>query len=81
MAEAARTRPIVRLLGGLLGAILLGAAAFAGGFWGPLVLAPDANQGPLLGFFVTGPAGFVVGAVLGAGYGPTLWQKARDRWG
>lgn len=81
MAEALRARPLVRLLGALLGAILIGAAAFAAGFWGPLVFTPEANQGPLLGFFVTGPAGFVAGGLLGAAYGPALWEKARGRWG
>jgi uncharacterized membrane protein len=28
--------------------------------------APGANQGPMLGIFITGPAGVVIGAVLGA---------------
>lgn len=43
-------------LGGLIG--------FALGFFGPMWLAPDANQGPLLGFF-TGSAGFFLGALVG----------------
>jgi hypothetical protein len=38
---------------------------FAAGFIGPLVIWPDANLGPLLGILVTGPVGFVLGA-LGA---------------
>jgi hypothetical protein len=42
-------------------AFILGAIAFAVGFFGPLVWAPDANQGPLLGIFITGPLGFVFG--------------------
>ena len=42
-------------------AVILGAIAFAVGFFGPLVWAPDANQGPLLGIFITGPLGFVFG--------------------
>ena len=42
-------------------AVILGAIAFAVGFFGPLVWAPDANQGPLLGIFITGPFGFVFG--------------------
>jgi energy-converting hydrogenase Eha subunit B len=36
-----------------------------GGFFGPLVLAPEANQGPLLGIFITGPLGFILGGVIG----------------
>lgn len=27
------------------------------GFVGPLIFTPDANQGPLLGIFITGPIG------------------------
>jgi hypothetical protein len=34
-----------------------------GGFLGPMILAPEANQGPLLGIFITGPLGLVVGAI------------------
>jgi hypothetical protein len=48
-----------------LGAAILGGAGFAIGFFGPMVWAPDANQGPLLGIFITGPAGFVLGALAG----------------
>lgn len=47
------------------GAIILGAIGFAGGFFGPLLFAPEANQGPLLGIFITGPFGFILGAILG----------------
>ena len=48
-----------------LGAAILGGAGFGIGFFGPMVWAPEANQGPLLGIFVTGPAGFVLGALAG----------------
>ena len=54
----------------LLGAVLLGAVGFNAGFFGPLILT-DANQGPLLGLFITGPLGFMVGAIAGAVY----WVK------
>jgi hypothetical protein len=47
-------------------ALFIGAIAFAAGFFGPIVLTPDANQGPLLGIFITGPLGLLVGAVWGA---------------
>lgn len=40
-------------------------AGFVAGFIGPLILAPQANQGPLLGLFITAPLGGLVGA-LGA---------------
>lgn len=46
-------------------ATILGLVGFGCGFIGPMVLAPDANQGPMLGIFITGPGGVVLGAVLG----------------
>lgn len=45
---------------------LLGLIGFAGGFFGPMIFAPDANQGPMLGIFFTGPAGLVLGLLIGA---------------
>ncbi len=36
------------------------------GFFGPILLNPDANQGPLLGLFITGPGGAIGGLILGA---------------
>jgi len=55
-----------RLKWALLGGIILGGIGFIIGFFGPLLWAPDSNQGPLPGIFVTGPIGFVIGAVGGA---------------
>jgi hypothetical protein len=46
-------------------ALVLGAVGFACGFVGPIALSPDANQGPLLGIFISGPAGALLGAILG----------------
>jgi hypothetical protein len=45
--------------------MILGIIGFVGGFVGPLIFTPDANQGPLLGIFITGPLGFVVGLIVG----------------
>jgi uncharacterized membrane protein YeaQ/YmgE (transglycosylase-associated protein family) len=45
--------------------IVLGIAGFLSGFMGPMILAPDANQGPLLGILITGPTGALLGSVLG----------------
>jgi len=50
------------------GAITIGSIAFVAGFFGPILLTPDANQGPLLGLFITGPLGLVIGAIAGAGW-------------
>jgi hypothetical protein len=45
---------------------VLGIVGFLSGFVGPMVLAPGANQGPLLGILLTGPGGALLGAILGA---------------
>lgn len=43
----------------------VGGVCFALGFFGPMLLAPSANQGPLLGIFITGPLGLLLGLVIG----------------
>jgi hypothetical protein len=45
--------------------VALGAVGFGAGFFGPIALNPDANQGPLVGIFLTGPGGCALGLVLG----------------
>ncbi len=42
-----------------------GAVGFVAGFLGPVLLNPEANTGPMLGIFVTGPGGAILGAILG----------------
>ena len=59
-------RVLAVLKSAVQGGCLLGAIGFAGGFFGPLIVAPEANQGPLLGIFITGPLGFLAGLVGGA---------------
>ncbi|HZZ28406.1 MAG TPA: hypothetical protein VFE46_10430 [Pirellulales bacterium] len=51
-----------------IGGIILGSISFAAGFFGPIIFMPESNQGPLLGIFITGPFGFLVGCILGAVY-------------
>jgi len=58
--------PLARML---YGALLLGGIGFIGGFFGPMIFTPSANQGPLLGLFFTGPLGFLLGAI-----GGLLWR-------
>ena len=53
----------------------LGAIGFAGGFFGPMLFAPDANQGPMLGLFITGPLGFLCGAAIGTAQ--VMWRAFR----
>ena len=48
------------------GGCTLGIVGFLLGFVGPIILTPEANQGPMLGIFITGPGGFVLGLVGGA---------------
>lgn len=65
--------PMVRVLGTTLWwGLVAGVIAFGLGYFGPLVLAPGANQGPLLALF-TGPLGFVIGAAAG------FFRSARPR--
>jgi len=54
--KLARTLQIGAVVGGI---------AFVAGFFGPLLFSPGSNQGPLLGIFITGPAGFVLGCIGG----------------
>lgn len=51
------------------GALTVGAIGFVFGFFGPMIWAPGANQGPLLGIFYTGPLGFLLGGIGGFLYG------------
>jgi len=44
--------------------IILGAAGFAAGFVGPMIFVPEANQGPLVGIFISGPAGVALGFIF-----------------
>ena len=46
-------------------ALIVGAIGFVAGYVGPMVVTPEANQGPLLGIFITGPGGVVLGALIG----------------
>ena len=49
---------------GLKWILILGAAAFAAGFIGPMIFVPDANQGPMVGIFISAPAGILLGLLL-----------------
>lgn len=46
-------------------AFVIGVVCFSAGFLGPIIFAPDANQGPLLGILITGPLGFLGGIGVG----------------
>jgi hypothetical protein len=59
------------------GALVTGGIGFSAGFFGPIIFNPSANQGPLLGIFITGPLGFLLGGIGGFVY----WLvKKRKTW-
>jgi hypothetical protein len=47
---------------------MLGSIGFCAGFFVPMIVTPEANQGPLLGIFITGPLGFLLGGIGGFAY-------------
>jgi hypothetical protein len=49
--------------------VQFGLIGFIPGFFGPMLFAPGANQGPLLGILITGPIGMVIGLGIG------LWRE------
>jgi hypothetical protein len=51
--------------------VIVSAVTFTPGFVGPIIFTPEANQGPLLGIFITGPIGFWLG--IGGG----IWREVR----
>lgn len=53
----------------LIGGLIVGGIAFFGGVVGPLLFMRESNVGPIIGFIIAGPIGFLVGNVLGAIYG------------
>src|SRR6188508_370092 len=58
-------------------ALVVGAIGFIGGFFGPMIIVPGANQGPLLGILITGPLGVLIGAIGGLVH----WLVQRKRSG
>jgi hypothetical protein len=58
MFKAAKPVPILLWIFGV------GFAGFMAGFVGPLILNTGANQGPLVGIFISGPASFALGLIL-----------------
>lgn len=61
----------------VLGGLIVGSISFAAGFFGPILLQPDSPQGPMLGIFFTGPAGFIVGLIGGAITGFVKSRRAK----
>jgi hypothetical protein len=55
-----------------------GGVGLVGGFFGPMIICPGLDQGPLLGIFITGPLGFIFGGVAGLIFS-ALSNKSRQR--
>lgn len=70
-----RRRPVARVLvTGVFFGLVLGVL----GFLGPIVFMPEANQGPLLGIFVTGPFGLVNGLLVGTAWVALIPSQPAD---
>jgi len=65
-----------------VGGLLMGITGFVIGFFGPIRFQPWANQGPMLGIFVTGPGGVVLGLIIGSviGFSNPEWSTRRRFW-
>ena len=61
-------------------AVLLGGTGFVAGYVFPVLRMPYANQGPLMGFLLTGPAGFCAGLILGLLGKGFRWGPAAAAW-
>jgi hypothetical protein len=73
------TRPPERTRGVLAWALVFGAVGFGCGFFGPIALNPSANQGPLMGIFITGPGGVVLGLLLATLLSARRFTPVRER--
>jgi hypothetical protein len=62
---------------GCVGAILLGIFGFISGFIMPIIFMPTSNQGPLIGIFITGPGGVLLGWIIGFLYGFIKSNKSK----
>ena len=59
------------------GAVTFGSLGLIAGFFGPVFLAPQFNQGPLVGLSVAGPLGFLAGGAIAA----FKWKWQHRRYG
>ncbi|MBX3617739.1 multidrug ABC transporter permease [Nitrosomonas sp.] len=71
--SAKKTNVWVAVIGG---ALILGGLFFTLGFLGPMVIAKDTSQGPMIGIFIAAPLGVILGAI--GGYMYASKQNASD---
>jgi len=50
------------------GALILGGLFFTLGFLGPMIIAKDTSQGPMIGIFIAAPLGVILGGIGGYVY-------------
>jgi drug/metabolite transporter (DMT)-like permease len=67
-----------RMMYAFAGALIVGGIGFSVGFFGSIIFSPASNQGPLLGIFITGPLGFVLGAIIGTIVGCIRTRKIQN---
>jgi len=58
---------------------VLGGVGFAAGFFGPMLLAPEANQGPMVGIFISGPGGALLGFIFYGVSRALKWSRQTQR--
>ncbi len=75
--DALRFMPPGLISGKYSTSTFFGGIGFSAGFFGPIIFTPQANQGPLLGIFITGPLGFVLGGIAGFLYWSIRSRKAQ----
>ena len=66
----------------LAGAAMMGVTGFLIGFFGPMQFQQWANQGPMVGIFVTGPLGILAGGLIGGALKirKSDWNARRLLW-
>ena len=61
-----------------VGALVGGAIGFSAGWYGPMIFDPG-SQGPLIGI-ITGPLGFLAGAIGGLFYWAWFGRKKKEEF-
>ncbi|WP_295628797.1 multidrug ABC transporter permease [uncultured Nitrosomonas sp.] len=62
LTSGGKMNTIIAVIGG---ALILGGLFFTASFLGPMVIAKDTSQGPMIGVFVAAPLGVILGGIGG----------------
>ncbi len=60
------------------GALILGGLFFTVSFLGPMVIAKDTSQGPMIGVFIAAPLGVILGGIGGYVHATRQREGAKD---